>query len=174
MKKFLAPIFAAILSLGNCSPLQRIPGNGGDSNDFVDMCTTRECIGTSYRILKAMNDSVNPCENFYEVRMSRYRQMYWYKLFNCIDKMQSSIFSPSGQFLETSVTSWLFYIWNIWPFTKICPKFAKVGSKCWQMPIKPSKIAEGQKFCQICLHCLKPKLFFSIYRPLLLFVEPIC
>ena len=44
----------------------------GDLSDIfeenkVEACTTRECIGASYRILKSMNESVDPCENFFQV-----------------------------------------------------------------------------------------------------------
>ena len=33
----------------------------------LEACTTRECIGASYRILKSMNESVDPCDNFFQV-----------------------------------------------------------------------------------------------------------
>ena len=33
----------------------------------LEACTTRECIGVSYRILKSMNESVDPCDNFFQV-----------------------------------------------------------------------------------------------------------
>ena len=58
------------------------------------------------------------------------------------------------------------FCFSIWPFTthsdcQIGFKFAKVGSKLWQMPNKPSKIAQEfynlgkvSKFCQLWSHCL--------------------
>ena len=47
---------------------------------------------------------------------------------------------------ETSVTRWLDYFYNIWPFTKLksCPKFIKTtkgGSKIAKHKINPQKFA---------------------------------
>jgi hypothetical protein len=95
-----ALVFFGILSLINCSPVLRNPGKStvDDNENSVDICTTKECIGASYRFLKSMNDSVDPCENFYEVKISYLNNFNTFKSIlnpNCICnifKIQISVF----------------------------------------------------------------------------------
>ena len=65
--KLLATIFVVILGLSHCSPVQQQQLALNRDNQVANICTTRECIEVSYRILKAMNETVDPCDNFYQV-----------------------------------------------------------------------------------------------------------
>ena len=60
-------VVVGILALARGTPLQRALEDNEDLG--LDFCTTKECIGTSYRILKSMNETVDPCDNFYQVRV---------------------------------------------------------------------------------------------------------
>ena len=67
MEKLLVVIFMVTFGLGHCSPVQQQEQALNHDNQVANICTTRECIGVSYRILKAMNETADPCDNFYQV-----------------------------------------------------------------------------------------------------------
>ena len=67
MMKISALIFAGIFVLATSSPMEKSVAEIRQTKDVNDFCVTRECIETSYRILKFMNQSADPCDDFYEV-----------------------------------------------------------------------------------------------------------
>ena len=67
MMKIAVAIFAGILALTNSSPAKKSNIEIRQTNDINDFCVTRECIETSYRFLKFMNQSADPCDDFYQV-----------------------------------------------------------------------------------------------------------
>ena len=62
-------LLAGILVLAQArgSPIEKNIPEIRQTNDVTDFCVTTECIEASYRFLKAMNQSANPCDDFYEV-----------------------------------------------------------------------------------------------------------
>ena len=67
MMKIAVAIFVGILALTNSSPAKKSNIEIRQTNDINDFCVTRECIETSYRFLKFMNQSADPCDDFYQV-----------------------------------------------------------------------------------------------------------
>jgi hypothetical protein len=54
-------VLALVLDFVTSSPLNIV----SDEND--DICNSPDCIATSERLLKYMNLSVDPCDDFYQV-----------------------------------------------------------------------------------------------------------
>jgi len=54
-------VLVLVLDLVTSSPLKVL----GDENDVI--CNSPDCIATSERLLKNMNLSVDPCDDFYQV-----------------------------------------------------------------------------------------------------------
>ena len=59
--------FAGILAVAASSPIEKSIAENRQTNNVNDFCVTRECIQSSYRFLKSMNQSADPCDDFYEV-----------------------------------------------------------------------------------------------------------
>ena len=74
---------------------------------------------------------------------------------------------------SNSVTRWLDYIFNAWPFTpmKICPtarKITKLGSKFCQILNEPSKNDPDTEFFAKSGHTARPQVAYSFWYLLLL------
>ena len=54
-------VLILVLDFATSSPINLV----NEENDVI--CSSPDCIATSKRVLKNMNLSIDPCDNFYEV-----------------------------------------------------------------------------------------------------------